>query len=167
MSSGVIPFPLLSSMITFAPNASIVCLFESEKASEKIFSRGPDYNFSRFKLNQTLYLSQTVLSITGNPNQNLNYTNSNSGKFEILFNGEIYNFKSLQKEMLDKNGLFNYSGTDTETLVNLHEVESASSIFKNLEGMFSYILFNNNNKTITIARDMIGEKVLYKYEDED
>lgn len=138
-----------------------------EKASEKIFSRGPDYNFSRFKLNQALYLSQTVLSITGNPNQNLNYTNSNSGKFEILFNGEIYNFKSLQKEMLDKNGLFNYSGTDTETLVNLHEVESAPSIFKNLEGMFSYILFNNNNKTITIARDMIGEKVLYKYEDED
>ncbi len=138
-----------------------------EKASEKIFSRGPDYNFSRFKLNQTLYLSQTVLSITGHPNQNLSYTNSKYGKFEILFNGEIYNFKNLQKEILDKNDLFNYSGTDTETLVNLHEVESAPSVFKNIEGMFSYILFNNNDKSIKIARDMIGEKVLYKYEDKD
>ena len=43
------------------------------RASKKIFSRGPDFNFSRFKLNGKLFLSQTVLSITGNPQNNLNY----------------------------------------------------------------------------------------------
>ncbi len=67
------------------------------RASKKIFSRGPDFNFSRFKLNGKLFLSQTVLSITGNPQNNLNYTTSQSGRYEILFNGEIYNFKELQK----------------------------------------------------------------------
>ena len=70
------------------------------EASKKIFSRGPDYNFSRFKLNGRLFLSQTVLSITGNPRNNLNYTTSQNRRYEILFNGEIYNFKDLQNKFL-------------------------------------------------------------------
>ncbi|MEC8749943.1 MAG: hypothetical protein VXX65_00555, partial [Chloroflexota bacterium] len=71
-------------------------------ASEKIFSRGPDFNFSRFKNENKLFLSQTVLSITGNPELNLKYTKSINGRFEILFNGEIYNFNELQSKYLDK-----------------------------------------------------------------
>ena len=50
-----------------------------ENASKKIFSRGPDYNFSSFKLDGRMYLSQTVLSITGNPALNL-ITQSQSQK---------------------------------------------------------------------------------------
>ena len=49
---------------------------DCKRASEKIFSRGPDFNFSRFKLSNRLFLSQTVLSITGKPELNLDYTTS-------------------------------------------------------------------------------------------
>ena len=47
---------------------------DCSNASKKIFSRGPDFNFSRFKLRNKLFLSQTVLSITGNPEVNLEYS---------------------------------------------------------------------------------------------
>ncbi|MEC7880553.1 MAG: asparagine synthase-related protein, partial [Chloroflexota bacterium] len=134
------------------------------EASKKIFSRGPDYNFSRFKLNGRLFLSQTVLSITGNPRNNLNYTTSQNRRYEILFNGEIYNFKDLQNKFLRDNP--NISNTDTETLVNLHEKNEPDKVFENLKGMFAYVLYDSQKNTLTIARDILGEKVLYQYEDE-
>ena len=137
-----------------------------ENASKKIFSRGPDYNFSSFKLDGRMYLSQTVLSITGNPALNLNYTKSKSERYEILFNGEIYNFRDLQKSILDPKGLTNTSNSDTETLVNLHDVQTASEIFNEIKGMYCYVIFDSKTENILIGRDTIGEKVLYKYEDD-
>ena len=134
------------------------------EASKKIFSRGPDFNFSRFKMDGRLFLSQTVLSITGNPQDNLNYTTSQNGRYEILFNGEIYNFEDLQKKLLSDRP--NISNTDTETLVNLHENNDADKVFENLKGMFAYVLYDSQKNIITIARDIVGEKVLYQYEDE-
>ena len=136
------------------------------KASKKIFSRGPDFNFSRYKLNGKLFLSQTVLSVTGNPQNNLHYTTSKTGKYEILFNGEIYNFKDLHKNILNGRGHANISKTDTETLVNLHEECDSSKVFESLKGMFAYVLFDSQKNILTIARDIVGEKVLYQYEDE-
>ena len=134
------------------------------RASKKIFSRGPDFNFSRFKLNGKLFLSQTVLSITGNPQNNLNYTTSQSGRYEILFNGEIYNFKELQEKSLGNRT--NISKTDTETLVNLHEENGPDKVIESLKGMFAYVVFDSKKNNLTIARDIVGEKVLYQYEDE-
>ncbi|MBM32204.1 MAG: hypothetical protein CL764_05005 [Chloroflexi bacterium] len=138
---------------------------DCERATDKIFSRGPDYNFSNYYLDGKLYLSQTVLSITGNPSLNISYRQSNNGRFEILFNGEIYNHNNLQNNFLESIGNKNISGTDTETFVNLHEVMTPNKVFKTIEGMFAYILFDKESKELIIGRDMIGEKVIYKYED--
>ena len=135
-------------------------------ASKKIFSRGPDFNFSRFKFDNKLFLSQTVLSITGKPKLNLEYTKSKNNRFEILFNGEIYNFKELQKEYLDKNDLYNLSGSDTETIVNLHQLYNPLDVRKMIEGMFAYVVFDSKQNKVFISRDIIGEKVLYEYEDD-
>ncbi len=135
-------------------------------ASEKIFSRGPDFNFSRFELDNKLFLSQTVLSITGNPELNLDYTKSNNNKFEILFNGEIYNFKELQSKYLDKKNIYNLSGSDTETIINLHQIYNPLEVRKMIDGMYAYVVFDSNQNKIFISRDIIGEKVLYEYEDD-
>ena len=142
-------------------------LEDCKRATDKIFSRGPDYNFSDFYIDGKLYLSQTVLSITGDPSLNSSYRQSNNGRFEILFNGEIYNHKNLQNNFLDVSGNKNISGTDTETFVNLHEVMTPNKVFKNIEGMFAYILFDKESGELIIGRDMIGEKVIYKYEDQN
>ena len=137
------------------------------KATEKIFSRGPDFNFSRFRLNNKLYLSQTVLSVTGNFELNLDYTVSKNKRYEILFNGEIYNFKELQSKYLDNNGLPNLSSSDTETLINLHQVFDPVTVRKLIKGMFAYVIYDSVEKKLLISRDIIGEKVMYKYEDDN
>jgi len=134
-------------------------------ASKKIFSRGPDYNFSRFKLDNKLFLSQTVLSITGNPKLNLEYSISKNKRYEILFNGEIYNFKELQSKYLDKKNIYNLSGSDTETVINLHQIMGPVDVRKIIEGMFAYVVYDSKKNNLLISRDIIGEKVLYHYED--
>ncbi len=137
-----------------------------KEASKKIFSRGPDFNFSRFEMSNRLFLSQTVLSITGKPELNLEYAKSKNNRYELLFNGEIYNFKKLQSEYLDKKELYNLSGSDTETVINLHQVFEPIKVRKIIEGMFAYVVYDNQEKKLVISRDIIGEKVLYQYEDE-
>ncbi len=137
------------------------------RASEKIFSRGPDFNFSRFKLSNRLFLSQTVLSITGDPELNLEYSISKNKRYEILFNGEIYNFKDLQSKYLDKKDIYNISGSDTETIVNLHQVLDPKNVRKIIQGMFAYVIYDSKENKILVSRDIIGEKVLYHYEDEN
>ena len=132
---------------------------------QKNIFKGPDFNFSRFKFDNKLFLSQTVLSITGKPKLNLEYTKSKNNRFEILFNGEIYNFKDLQKEYLDKNN-YNLSGSDTETIINLHQLYNPLDVRKMIEGMFAYVVFDSKQSKVFISRDIIGEKVLYEYEDD-
>ena len=138
---------------------------DCKRASEKIFSRGPDFNFSRFKLSNRLFLSQTVLSITGKPELNLDYTTSKNKRYEILFNGEIYNHKKLQSEYLDKNDIYNLSSSDTETVINLHQVLDPINVRKEIKGMFAYVVFDSHENKLLVSRDIIGEKVLYHYED--
>ncbi len=140
---------------------------DCSNASKKIFSRGPDFNFSRFKLNNKLFLSQTVLSITGNPELNLEYSISKNKRYEILFNGEIYNFKELQSKYLDKKDIYNLSGSDTETIVNLHQVLGPINVRKIIQGMFAYVVYDSKENKILVSRDIIGEKVLYHYEDDN
>ena len=138
---------------------------DCSNASKKIFSRGPDFNFSRFKLSNKLFLSQTVLSITGNPKLNLEYSISKNKRYEILFNGEIYNFKELQSKYLDKKDIFNLSGSDTETIINLHQVLDPIDVRKIIQGMFAYVVYDSKENKLLVSRDIVGEKVLYHYED--
>ena len=56
---------------------------------------------------------------------------------------------------------------DTETLAKLHQTLPYEQIFKLLRGMFAYAVFDQQLETIVIGRDMIGEKILYCYEDND
>ncbi len=138
---------------------------DCSNAAKKIFSRGPDFNFSRFKLSNKLFLSQTVLSITGNPELNLEYSISKNKRYEILFNGEIYNFKELQSNYLDKKDIYNLSGSDTETVINLHQVLDPIDVRKIIQGMFAYVVYDSKENKLLVSRDIVGEKVLYHYED--
>src|SRR5439155_10711282 len=56
-------------------------------------------------------------------------------------------------------------GTDTEALVNLHEVLAPANVPPALDGMFAYALFDESARQLHLARDVQGEKSLYVYED--
>ena len=64
-------------------------------ASNDLFNRGPDYLKFDFLRKNTLFILNTILSITGETKKNRKLEKSKSNRYSISFNGEIYNYKSL------------------------------------------------------------------------
>ncbi len=77
----------------------------------------------------------------------------------VVFNGEIYNFRSL-RELLERKGHHFYTDTDTEVIVHLYEQYGESCVDK-LRGMFSFAVWDDNRKTLLLARDRLGIKPLF------
>lgn len=87
------------------------------------------------------------------------------GRYVITFNGEIYNYKVLRKE-LEAKGVKFYSETDTEVLLQLYTHEG-SDCLKKLDGFFAFAIYDTIEKSLFIARDRLGIKPLLYYQDED
>lgn len=85
-------------------------------------------------------------------------------KFVITFNGEIYNFKDIKKE-LEALGHNFISQTDTEVILHAYE-EWKEECLDKFNGMFSFGLYDKGNQEIFIARDRLGIKPLYYYQGE-
>jgi asparagine synthase (glutamine-hydrolysing) len=77
----------------------------------------------------------------------------------VVFNGEIYNFPELKKE-LEKKGHRFYTKTDTEVLVHLYE-ESEERCVESLAGMFAFAIWDGKKRKLLLARDRIGIKPLF------
>ena len=77
----------------------------------------------------------------------------------IVFNGEIYNFKSL-KNRLNQLGITFKTASDTEVILKLYQNKGVAA-FKELDGMFALSIYDFNTQKVYIARDYFGEKPLY------
>jgi asparagine synthase (glutamine-hydrolysing) len=82
----------------------------------------------------------------------------------ITFNGEIYNFESLRKE-LEKKGATFISRTDTEVIIHLYEKYDLDCL-KYLRGQFAFAIWDKRKQRLFIARDRVGEKPLKYYVDD-
>jgi asparagine synthase (glutamine-hydrolysing) len=90
------------------------------KIKKKLYNRGPDFLKFNYFFNDTVFLLNSVLSITGKNRQNSELIESKNKNLIISFNGEIYNYKTLLQKDLSS---FNLSPdtSDTEVLVNLYQ----------------------------------------------
>ena len=89
---------------------------------------------------------------------------SQSGRYTIVFNGEIYNAKKLREKIFNK---VKFRGSsDTEVLINLYEIYG-EKMLKFLKGMFSFVIYDNKTNKLFTARDRFGIKPLYYFKDED
>ena len=79
-----------------------------------------------------------------------------SGRYTIIYNGEIYNFKELKKKF----NLITRSNSDTEILIELFAKLNLDCL-KHLNGIFAFIIFDNLEKKVYCARDRLGVKPLY------
>ncbi|MBX4206333.1 asparagine synthase (glutamine-hydrolyzing) [Candidatus Parcubacteria bacterium] len=84
---------------------------------------------------------------------------SSDGRYLIFFNGEIYNYKELKRE-LEKAGESFATESDTEVLLRLFEREGAEC-FKRLRGMFAVAIYDTKAERLVLARDPFGIKPLY------
>ena len=83
----------------------------------------------------------------------------------IVFNGEIYNYKEIKEELIEKGHIFN-SESDTEVIIHGYE-EYKEKILDKLRGMFAFVIYDIKNNTLFGARDFYGIKPLYYYHDEN
>jgi len=81
------------------------------------------------------------------------------GSVWVVFNGEIYNYQQLRKDLIQRGHRF-ATNSDTETLVHLYEEEGTDGLHR-LRGMFAYCIWDSRKRTILLVRDRFGKKPLY------
>lgn len=140
-----------------------VRLEELKSMLEMIVHRGPDDE--GVYINGSTGLGNRRLSIIDLPGGHQPICNED-GTIWIVFNGEIYNYKSLRRELEQKGHHFR-SNSDTEVIVHLYE-DLGERCVEKLNGMFAFAIWDESQGKLVLARDRLGQKPLfYAQEGED
>lgn len=129
--------------------------------TESIEHRGPD-DYSTF-IDEHIFLGFRRLSIIDleNGKQPFSYED---GNYTLVFNGEIYNYLDLRCNLI-KQGFKFSTNSEAEVILALYKHEGKNFI-KKLRGMFSFVIWDKQNKKIIGARDPFGIKPFYYAENE-
>ena len=126
------------------------------KMNESISHRGPDED--GFYLNDKVGLASRRLSIIDLASGTQPISNEDE-TMQIVFNGEIYNYKAL-RSYLEKHGHLFRTESDTEVILHLYE-EFGTDCIQHLDGIFAFAIWNENSHELLLARDRMGIKPLY------
>ncbi|MEP2670038.1 MAG: asparagine synthase (glutamine-hydrolyzing) [Cyclobacteriaceae bacterium] len=127
------------------------------EALKLIKYRGPD-NTGTFHWDNVV-LGHNRLSILDlDPRSNQPFKSSENDMV-MVYNGEVYNFKSIRQELISLGHVF-YTDSDTEVLLNAYKQWGTHS-FKKFHGMFALCILDKKTKKIVLCRDRFGEKPLF------
>ena len=136
---------------------------KTSNAVNAIIKRGPDSNGVFFHNNVGLgHVRLSIIDVSEAASQPFI---DKTGRFVIVFNGEIFNFKELREKLTQK-GISFRTQSDTEVLLNLYITEGAAFLNK-LNGFFAFAIYDRKENSLFIARDRLGIKPLLIYNDED
>lgn len=131
-----------------------------KKMNDTLVHRGPDDSGEWIDAQAGIGLGHRRLSILDlSPTGHQPMASANK-RFVIIYNGEIYNFRELRKE-LEKNGIVFRGNSDTEVLLESIAYNGLESTLAQLNGMFAFALWDREKRKLTLARDRIGKKPLY------
>lgn len=127
--------------------------------------RGPDASGVFISDKRTIALGHTRLSIIDLSQEANQPFYSRDGRYVMVFNGEIYNFIELKKELQQKYHIPFKTHSDTEVLIEAFGVWGMGMAEK-LEGMFAIAIFDQEENRVFLFRDRIGKKPLYYFQSE-
>ncbi len=133
------------------------------KATSALEKRGPD-NHGLFN-DEMVGLGHRRLSIIDTSIEANQPMTDASGRYKLIFNGEIYNYKQLREQLKSKGIAFS-NNSDSEVLLYLLINEGADCLPK-LNGFFAFAFYDTQKKEMLVARDRFGIKPLHIYQDED
>ncbi|HLZ60343.1 MAG TPA: asparagine synthase (glutamine-hydrolyzing) [Ktedonosporobacter sp.] len=127
-----------------------------EHMTRLIAHRGPDDNGSYFDGPLGLGFARlSIIDLSGGHQPLCNET----GDIWLVFNGEIWNYKTLRAELLEKGHQFR-TNSDSETIVHAYEEYGVDCVAR-LHGMFGLAIWDGPRKRLLLARDRAGKKPLY------
>jgi len=127
-----------------------------ERMLESIFHRGPDE--AGQLVDRELAMGMRRLSIIDLADGKQPIFDE-SGRYGVVFNGEIYNYRELRTQLLSRGHTLK-THSDTEVIVHLFE-ELGDGCLEHLRGMFGFAIWDNVKRELFIARDRMGIKPLY------
>ncbi len=145
-------------------NGDFVLENDIEKMNQAIIHRGPDDGGVYISADKKVGLGHRRLSIIDlSPlgHQPMSYLE----RYQIVFNGEIYNFQE-KREMLEKDGYVFKSKSDTEVILALY-AKFGKECLQHLRGMFAFAIYDQQEQTVFCVRDRIGKKPFKYYLDEN
>ena len=128
-----------------------------DKMGEMIIHRGPDSAGSYVDENVALgFRRLSIIDLEGGTQP----IHSADGKHVIIFNGEIYNYRELRKDLIENHGCKFQTNSDTEVILQTYKVygEKTASM---LRGMFAFVVYDKEKHTMYGARDYFGIKPFY------
>ena len=124
---------------------------------DRIKHRGPDA-YGKY-IDEDIALGHRRLSIIDVSSSGDQPIFNEDGSLVIIFNGEIYNYKTIRETLIEKGHKFR-TNTDTEVLIHGYE-EFGEKLLNMLRGMFSFVIWDKNKKELFGARDFFGIKPMY------
>lgn len=128
--------------------------------TKAVTHRGPDDSGSWIDPEAGVFLGHQRLSIIDLSVEGRQPMVSASGRYVIAYNGEIYNFMEMQRE-LEKNSVSFRGHSDTEVLLAAIEQWGFEESLKRCNGMFAFALWDRQNRELSLVRDRIGIKPMY------
>lgn len=139
--------------------SKIVSIPEIERMTDAIKHRGPDDGGAYLSPDKKVGLGHrrlAIIDLSPLGRQPMRYLD----RYEIVFNGEIYNFQEKRAELL-RGGYAFTSHSDTEIILALFD-KYREKCLEHLRGMFAFAIYDEHKKTLFAARDRVGKKP-FKY----
>ncbi len=147
----------------FSKNANQQYQSYLEAGIQALSKRGPDCQQS-IRLSPHVGFAHARLSIIDTTSIANQPMQDESGRYTIIFNGEIFNYRELKEEFLG-NVKF-HSTSDTEVLLNLF-IKKGKDCLQLLNGFFAFVIFDSLTSELFLARDRFGIKPLHIYQSDD
>lgn len=150
----------LAGFVDYSPGGHDRALSILRLMTESVAHRGPDADGYWIDDEARVALGHRRLSIIDLTETGAQPMTSRSGRYTIIYNGEIYGFLELRRE-LERKGVVFVGHSDTEVLLAAVDEYGFENTLERCNGMFAFALYDRQTRQILFARDRLGKKPMY------